>query len=75
MSFQNGIKFRSLVEFWDYLPEEERIITDVLRQIVLENLPAHFKKNLLTTFHFIMAKEGSACYGRRLCAGLVLKAA
>lgn len=27
-------------EFWEYLPEDEREIVDVLRQIVLENLPA-----------------------------------
>lgn len=28
-------------EFWEYLPDDEREIVDVLRQIVLENLPAH----------------------------------
>ena len=27
-------------EFWEYLPDDEREIVDVLRQIVLENLPA-----------------------------------
>jgi hypothetical protein len=32
-------KFKSMGEFWDYLPEDEREIVDVLRQIVLENLP------------------------------------
>ena len=60
MSFQNGIKFRSLVEFWDYLPEEERIITDVLRQIVLENLPAHCKEKLTYNVPFYYGK-------RRIC--------
>jgi len=60
MSFQNGIKFRSLVEFWDYLPEEERIITDVLRQIVLENLPAYCKEKLTYNVPFYYGK-------RRIC--------
>ena len=60
MSFQNGIKFRSLVEFWEYLPEKERIITDVLRQIVLENLPAHCKEKLTYNVPFYYGK-------RRIC--------
>ncbi len=60
MSFQNGIKFRSLVEFWEYLPENERIITDVLRQIVLENLPSYCKEKLTYNVPFY--------YGnRRIC--------
>ncbi len=46
MNFQKGIKFQSFVEFWDYLPEEERIITDVLRQIILTHLPAGIKEKL-----------------------------
>jgi hypothetical protein len=29
-------------EFWDYLPEDEREIVDVLRQIVIENMPRYF---------------------------------
>lgn len=41
MSFQNGLKFTSLVDFWEYIPEDERIIVDVLRQIILENLPSY----------------------------------
>ena len=46
MSFQKGIKFQSFVEFWDFLPENERIIVDVLRQIILENLPSTIKERL-----------------------------
>ena len=34
-------KFRSMGEFWDHLPADEREIVDVLRQIVLENLPRY----------------------------------
>lgn len=46
MDFQNGIKFQSFVEFWEYLPEDERLIVDVLRQIIKENLPANHKEKL-----------------------------
>ncbi len=46
MNFQKGIKFQSFIEFWDFLPENERIIVDVLRQIILENLPATCKEKL-----------------------------
>lgn len=46
MNFQKGIKFQSFVEFWDFLPENERIIVDVLRQIILENLPSICKEKL-----------------------------
>jgi hypothetical protein len=57
MSFQNGIKFRSLVEFWDHLTAEERIITDVLRQVVLENLPAHCKEKLTYNVPFYYGQK------------------
>jgi hypothetical protein len=46
MNFQQGIKFQSLVEFWEFLPENERLITDVLRQIILENLPSTCREKL-----------------------------
>jgi hypothetical protein len=39
MDFQKGIKFQSFVEFWEYISENERIIVDILRHIVLENIP------------------------------------
>lgn len=39
MDFQNGLKFQSFVEFWEYIPENERIIVDILRQIILNNMP------------------------------------
>ena len=39
MSYQKGLKFQSLVQLWDHVPDDQRIIMDVLRQIILENLP------------------------------------
>ena len=46
MDFQKGLKFQSFVEFWEYLPDDERIVVDVLRQIILENLPSTCKEKL-----------------------------
>ena len=60
MSFQNGIKFQSFVEFWEYLPKEESIITDVLREIILNTLPYTTKEKLTYNVPFYYGK-------RRIC--------
>lgn len=39
-------KIKSLVQLYELLPTEERIITDVLRQIVKENLPSYCKEKI-----------------------------
>jgi hypothetical protein len=39
-------KVRSVIHLYDLLPENERIITDVLRQIIRENLPAACKEKI-----------------------------
>lgn len=46
MNTQSVMKFQSFVEFWDYLPENERIIVDVLRQIIHTHLPSTFNEKL-----------------------------
>jgi hypothetical protein len=60
MSFQKGIQFKSLLEFWEYIPEKERIIVDALRQIVLEHLPSYCKEKLTYNVPFFYGK-------RRIC--------
>lgn len=60
MSFQNGIKFRSMIEFWEHLPENERVVTDVLRQLVLGTLPVHCKEKLTFNVPYYYGK-------RRIC--------
>jgi hypothetical protein len=60
MSFQKGIHFKSLLEFWEYIPEQERIIVDVLRQIVLKHLPSYCKEKLTYNVPFFYGK-------RRIC--------
>lgn len=37
-------KIKSFVELYDFLPEEERILTDVLRQIALNSLNGYGKE-------------------------------
>ena len=39
-------KIRSLVQLYDLISEEEKIIVDVLRQIVKESLPAYCKEKI-----------------------------
>jgi hypothetical protein len=60
VSFQNNIKFTSKVEFWEYLPEDERIIADVLYQIIIETLPTYCKEKLTYNVPFFYGK-------RRIC--------
>jgi hypothetical protein len=57
MDFQKGLKFQSFVEFWDFLPENERIIVDVLRQIILENLPSTCKEKLAYNVPYYYGKK------------------
>ena len=40
------VKIKSLLHLLELLPEEERITVDVLRQIILENLPAYCKEKI-----------------------------
>ena len=60
MALAKGQKFQSIVEFWESLPEKEQEIVDVLRQIVLENLPKTCKEKLAYNVPFYYGK-------RRIC--------
>jgi hypothetical protein len=53
-----AIKIRSLVELFERLPEEQRIITDVLRQIVRENLPAYCKEKISYNVPYFYGNKG-----------------
>jgi hypothetical protein len=46
-----------MIEFWEHLPENERIIADVLRQIILENLPPACKEKLTYNVPFYYGKK------------------
>jgi hypothetical protein len=49
---------RSLVQLFDLLPENERIITDVLRQIILDTLPPYCKEKLSFNVPFFYGNKG-----------------
>ena len=51
-------KLFSIVQFFDRLPPDERILVDVLRQIVLENLPAYCKEKFAYNVPFFYGKKG-----------------
>lgn len=51
-------KITSLVQLFDRLPEDERIIVDVLRQIIKENLPGYCKEKLAFNVPYFYGKRG-----------------
>ena len=53
-----SIKIRSLLHLFEVLPEQERIIVDVLRQIILENLPIGCKEKISYNVPFFYGKKG-----------------
>ena len=55
---QHPLKVRSLVQLFDLLPENERIITDVLRHIILDNLPAYCKEKISFNVPYFYGHKG-----------------
>jgi len=51
-------KITSLVQLFDHLTEDERIIVDVLRQIILENLPGTCKEKLAFNVPYFFGRKG-----------------
>jgi hypothetical protein len=49
---------RNLVELFTILPEDERIIVDVLRQIILESLPPYCKEKISYNVPFFYGNKG-----------------
>ena len=58
MKPEPSFKIRSLVQLFEILPEEERIIVDVLRQIILENLPEYCKEKISYNVPFFYGNKG-----------------
>jgi len=53
-----NIKIKSLLHLFEILPDEQRIITDVLRQIILENLPPACKEKISYNVPFFYGNKG-----------------
>jgi hypothetical protein len=51
-------KIRSLLQLYEILPDDERIIVDILRQIIIENIPATFKEKISFNVPFFYGKKG-----------------
>lgn len=55
---QPKIKIHSLIQLMEILSEQEQIIVDVLRQIILENLPSYCKEKLSYNVPYFYGKRG-----------------
>ncbi|HEV8504270.1 MAG TPA: DUF1801 domain-containing protein [Chitinophagaceae bacterium] len=51
-------KITSLIQLFDLLTENERIIVDVLRQIISENLPNYCKEKLAFNVPYFCGRRG-----------------
>ena len=54
----DSLKIKSLVQLFEFLPENERIIVDVLRQIILENLPGYCREKISYSVPFFYGNKG-----------------
>jgi hypothetical protein len=52
------IKINSLYQLYEILPDGERIIVDVLRQIITENLPSKCKEKISYNVPFFRGRRG-----------------
>jgi hypothetical protein len=52
------MKIRSILHLYEVLPEEQRIMVDVLRQIVSENLPSTCKEKISYNVPFFYGNKG-----------------
>jgi Domain of unknown function (DU1801) len=52
------VKIKSILHLYELLADEERIITDVLRQIVSENLPSNCKEKISYNVPFFFGNKG-----------------
>src|ERR1044071_8459910 len=52
------MEIRNLVELYTLLPEDEKIIVDLLRQIVIETLPPYCKEKISYNVPFFYGKKG-----------------
>ncbi len=52
------MKIKNLTELYTLLPTVERIITDVLRQIIIDHLPSYCKEKISYNVPFFYGKKG-----------------
>lgn len=52
------LKIKSILQLYDAIPEQERIIVDVLRAIITEYLPAYCKEKISYQVPFFYGNKG-----------------
>jgi hypothetical protein len=55
---QSPVKIRNLVELYALLPEDEKLIVDVLRQTIMETLPEYCKEKISYNVPFFYGNKG-----------------
>ena len=58
MKSKPPLKIKSILDLFEILPENERIIVDVIRQIIIENLPKECKEKISYNVPFFYRKRG-----------------
>jgi len=58
MTTNSNIKIRSVLQLYEVLPNNERIIVDVLRQIITEHLPVNCKEKISYNVPFFYGHKG-----------------
>lgn len=53
-----GVKVKSIVQLYGLLPENERIIVDILREIIRSSLPAYCKEKISFGVPYFYGKKG-----------------
>ncbi len=52
------IRIQSLLHLFEVIPEEERILVDILRQIILDNLPPYCQEKISYNVPFFYGNRG-----------------
>ncbi|MBX2878111.1 MAG: DUF1801 domain-containing protein [Saprospiraceae bacterium] len=58
MKPRSSPRIRSLIQLFEVIPEEERILVDILRQIILEQLPAYCQEKISYNVPFFYGNRG-----------------
>jgi len=58
MNTPASLKIKSILQLYELLPDEERIITDVLRQIITGHLPLHCNEKISYNVPFFYGNKG-----------------
>jgi len=56
--FESAMKIRNIIDLFTILPEDEKIIVDVLRQIIIETLPDYCREKISYNVPFFYGHKG-----------------